>query len=288
MIHADDECRRTYGVDVGHEPSQLLGRFVVAREEDHAADVMLAQIADDERGVGRGAAAEAEQQTELVHFQQIAEFRRIRARQQLIELMQGAWILELPELTGFQRSDVQAIKAFISRQKDRARLAYAAYVGFLQLSLQLGQPRLHRDELDRVQREARELKLVALGRLTAGIAHEIRNPLGAISHAAQLLSESPKLEQTLGWLAHSSYDQLASKLKYGSFIFVGVLIAVVVLFSLGKKRLEAKAQALIESSQAAEAAVAGGVKLGSETGSCRKDICGNSVRKGIAPGRSKK
>lgn len=47
----------------------------------------------------------------------------------MIELMQGAWILELPELTGFQRSDVRAIKAFISRQKDRARLAYARRAG---------------------------------------------------------------------------------------------------------------------------------------------------------------
>lgn len=48
---------------------------------------------------------------------------------QMIELMQGAWILELPELTGFQRSDIRAIKAFISRQKDRARLAYARRAG---------------------------------------------------------------------------------------------------------------------------------------------------------------
>jgi hypothetical protein len=47
----------------------------------------------------------------------------------MIELMQGAWILELPELTGFQRSDVRAIKAFISRKKDRARLAYARRAG---------------------------------------------------------------------------------------------------------------------------------------------------------------
>jgi len=34
-------------------------------------------------------------------------------------------------------------------------------------------------------------KLAALGRLSASIAHEIRNPVGAMSHAAQLLGESP-------------------------------------------------------------------------------------------------
>jgi len=36
-------------------------------------------------------------------------------------------------------------------------------------------------------------KLAALGRLSASIAHEIRNPVGAMSHAGQLLAESPKL-----------------------------------------------------------------------------------------------
>jgi two-component system sensor histidine kinase PilS (NtrC family) len=36
-------------------------------------------------------------------------------------------------------------------------------------------------------------KLASLGRLTASIAHEIRNPLSAIGHAGQLLSESPDL-----------------------------------------------------------------------------------------------
>jgi two-component system, NtrC family, sensor histidine kinase PilS len=40
---------------------------------------------------------------------------------------------------------------------------------------------------------AQHLKLMSLGRLTASIAHEIRNPLGAISHAAQLLRETPTL-----------------------------------------------------------------------------------------------
>ena len=41
-----------------------------------------------------------------------------------------------------------------------------------------------------VTQQAQQIKLASLGRLTASIAHEIRNPLGAIGHAEQLLQES--------------------------------------------------------------------------------------------------
>jgi two-component system sensor histidine kinase PilS (NtrC family) len=41
--------------------------------------------------------------------------------------------------------------------------------------------------------KVQQSKLAALGRLTASIAHEIRNPVGAMSHAGQLLAESPAI-----------------------------------------------------------------------------------------------
>ena len=52
------------------------------------------------------------------------------------------------------------------------------------------------EDTARLTAEVQQLKLASLGRLTAGIAHEIRNPLGAISHASQLLDESPGLPAT--------------------------------------------------------------------------------------------
>ncbi len=49
------------------------------------------------------------------------------------------------------------------------------------------------DDAVRVGEQAQQIKLAALGRLSASIAHEIRNPLSAIHHAGQLLAESEQL-----------------------------------------------------------------------------------------------
>jgi len=49
------------------------------------------------------------------------------------------------------------------------------------------------EDIGELAAKVQQTKLAALGRLSASIAHEIRNPVGAMSHAAQLLAESPEL-----------------------------------------------------------------------------------------------
>ncbi len=45
-------------------------------------------------------------------------------RKAMVEKMQGAWVLEIPELQGFSRADVTTIKGLVSAPQDKVRMAY--------------------------------------------------------------------------------------------------------------------------------------------------------------------
>ncbi|MCL9685555.1 sensor histidine kinase [Legionella maioricensis] len=51
------------------------------------------------------------------------------------------------------------------------------------------------EDMTNIAQQAQQLKLASLGRFSASIAHELRNPLGAIAHAAQLLGDDEELSK---------------------------------------------------------------------------------------------
>ncbi len=78
------------------------------------------------------------------------------------------FIYELPKIVG--SSTINKLRIQIIPLKDASQLVLL-------------------EDLRREQTSAQQLKLASLGQLTASIAHEIRNPLAAISQASQLLME---------------------------------------------------------------------------------------------------
>lgn len=51
------------------------------------------------------------------------------------------------------------------------------------------------DDMTYIAQQAQQLKLASLGRFSASIAHELRNPLGAVAHAVQLLGDEGALNK---------------------------------------------------------------------------------------------
>ncbi len=121
---------------------------------------------------------------------------RVRLHNPQVPLLLGRYAAQLEEIGRY--SDVLAghleawrsgagPAAVVLRAPESGKLVrvrfVAAGVGGGKLAL------VFLEDLTRQQELTQQLKLAALGRLTANIAHEIRNPLSAITHASDLLTE---------------------------------------------------------------------------------------------------
>src|SRR5487761_2201828 len=125
---------------------------------------------------------------------------QLRINQLVIQDMQDAVLVvdgnglvrqhnpQVSVLLGWQAPELDQIENYspeIARALARWRFVEAGVAGG---SISL----VFLEDLSRLQEQAQQLKLAALGRLTANIAHEIRNPLSAISHASELLVEEQR------------------------------------------------------------------------------------------------
>jgi len=123
-----------------------------------------------------------------------------------IRLMnESAWyMLGLPTMGGTSNKKLDAVSPELSGQltnwqadkriKPEAFKPSASTVDLLPKMTTLGTDAragtlIFLEDTARMAQQAQQMKLASLGQLTASIAHEIRNPLGAISHAEQLLAE---------------------------------------------------------------------------------------------------
>ena len=62
--------------------------------------------------------------------------------------------------------------------------------------IRLGPVLVFLEDASLMNERVQQSKLASLGRLSASIAHEIRNPVGAMSHAAQLLAEGDSISES--------------------------------------------------------------------------------------------
>jgi len=120
----------------------------------------------------------------------------VRQHNRRVETLLGRNVPELEQIEGYSPELAAALEAWRagtgpsqpalslgeSGRNVRARFVAAGLEG-AKLTV------IYLEDISKLEEQARQLKLAALGRLTANIAHEIRNPLASVTHAAELLHE---------------------------------------------------------------------------------------------------
>lgn len=81
--------------------------------------------------------------------------------------------------------------------------------------LATGDELIYLTDFEDIQRQMQQLKLAALGRLTASMAHEIRNPLSAVSQAAELLRDEKRtdMQARLARIIHGNAQRIERMIR---------------------------------------------------------------------------
>ncbi len=167
---SDFKLARSFGTRAPARIDGVAGRPLLERLS--VSPVVLESVAHEVaelRQLGQGRAAEADE--------------RLLGAAELLEAFRGSVCVGIRS----EASDLFGILALID---DRVRDAFSGEdVALLDsLAVQIGVVIENSRQYRRLQERDR---LAALGQMAAGLAHEVKNPLGAIKGAAQLLGEPP-------------------------------------------------------------------------------------------------
>lgn len=121
-----------------------------------------------------------------------------RASQLLgVQLQVGMHLDEVDEKLMELRPLTDSAEGMLARFGPGGRLLRFRALGAEAEKGESGDTLIYLTDFDEIQRHMQQHKLAALGRLTASMAHEIRNPLAAVTQAAELLTEEKRSEVQL-------------------------------------------------------------------------------------------
>ena len=171
-IQASEALARQFGVDLKNLSE--LNQYIVQHLRE---SIVVVDAADDVRLINSSAIRLLGSESSVAGAPLSAAFEPLAAH--ILEWRRDTSLSSHPEFTLNTEGDSARVTAHLAPLgKDGER------VGPIMIFL---------EDASLMNARVQQSKLASLGRLSASIAHEIRNPVGAMSHAAQLLGESQSL-----------------------------------------------------------------------------------------------
>ncbi len=173
-IQASEALARQFGVDLKNLSE--LNQYIVQHLRE---SIVVVDAGDDVRLINSSAIRLLGSSSTVAGMPLEASFEPLAAH--IREWRNDRSLSSHPEFTLSTEGDITRITAhFAPLGKDGERI---------------GPILIFLEDVGIMNARVQQSKLASLGRLSASIAHEIRNPVGAMSHAAQLLAESEALTE---------------------------------------------------------------------------------------------